>query len=214
MCESNRNAGGLVLTKPRSPIKGMGGPGPLLNGPDVSWLPHCRPGDNQGRDGACAVFAFANWSEIMHRRDISDAECLDVYKKYLRRHGGQFGDGMTFGAAFRAAVDAGWLPGAKGIQRARDLGALREQPLVAGYIVTEAWRRVSASGCLHHEADSRAIGYHAVVIVARGSMGAMPGTGPWIYIENSWGAKWGWRGIGVMSEALHQSMIRKMWRVA
>ena len=187
--------------------------GPLRAGADVSWLPQCRGGDDQGNSGACAVFSMANWAEIMHGKAISDADILDVYLSALKANNLPPRSGLSFGMAFAAAHGAGWLPGARALQAVRDLAALQDQPLIAGYTITDAWYRPSMQGCLDHDpALKDEYGYHAVVIVGYGNLDSIPG-GPWIYIQNSWGLRWGWNGIGVMSEGLHLSLCRELWTI-
>lgn len=183
---------------------------PLRAGADVSWLPRCRVGDDQGREGACALFAMANWSEIMHGREISNQQCLALYAATLRTLGRNDG-GLTFSEAFKAAAGAGWLPGSRGIARVADLRKLPDQPLLAGYVINGAFDQVNdRTGCLDHTAgDSAVRGTHALAIVAHGSINLSEGT--WVYIENSWGLGWGWNGIGVMSEALHRQLCREVW---
>jgi hypothetical protein len=185
--------------------------GPLRAGADVSWLPKCRVGDNQGNEGACALFAIANWAEIMHGREITDRQCLALYAATLKDLGRGDG-GLTFSEAFKAAAGAGWLPGRRGIQRVPNLTRLASQPLLGGYTINAAFDNVSdTTGCLDHTAGGSASrGLHAVAIVAHGSVD-ISDKGPWVYIENSWGVRWGWNGIGVMSEDLHRQICREVW---
>ena len=185
-------------------------PAPVVAGPDVSWIRRCRLGDNQGSNGACAVFAMASWAEIMHGAAISDADCLKVYNQALTDYGLAAGDGLTFEEAFEVASAAGWLPGAQRIDMVLDEARLTEQPLLAGYEITPGWQNPNAAGCLDHAAGSTSLGYHAVCIVARGELNGIAG-GPFLYIENSWGKDWGWNGLGVMSDAFHQGAIRETW---
>ena len=201
--------GGLLLSG--MPQRLAGAAEPLRAGPDVSWLSRCRVGDDQGSDGACAVFAFASWAEIVHGREIPDAECLDVYRQALARAGRTDG-GLTFPEAFGAAALAGWLPGGPGLAPAGDLSELIHQPLVAGYVVTQAWDYVSPQGCLDHAAEGPDRGYHAVVIAAHGVLAGNEGL-PLVYVENSWSLRWGWNGIGVMTEALHRTLVRELWKI-
>lgn len=181
------------------------------SGADVSWLSKCMVGDDQGQEGACAIFAMANWSEIMHGRKISDKECHEVYQATLKRVGRTEG-GLYFSEAFEAANLAGWIRG-KVLAKVHNLDQLINQPIVAGYTINAAWDNVSDEGCLDHsQADTPARGYHAVIIGARGSIDRVPGL-PLVYIENSWGLDWGWSGIGVMTEALHMKLCREMWTI-
>ena len=183
---------------------------PAVAGPDISWSRRCRLGDNQGSNGACAIFALASWAEIMHGNAISDKVCLKVYAEALADYGRAAGDGLTFEEAFEAASAAGWLPGAQRIDMVLDEKRLTEQPLLAGYEVTPGWKATNFAGCLDHAASAKVLGYHAVCIVARGQLNGIAG-GPYVYVENSWGRDWGWNGIGVMSDAFHQNSIRETW---
>jgi hypothetical protein len=198
---------GLILSGRR---RYAAAPTPAATGPDVSWIRHCRLGDNQGSNGACAVFSMASWAEIVHGHAISDGACLTVYNQALTDYGRAAGDGLTFEEAFEVASAAGWLPGAQRIDMVLDETRLTEQPLLAGYEVTPGWQTTNKAGCLDHAAGSKVLGYHAVCIVARGELNGVAG-GPYVYIENSWGRDWGWNGIGVMSAAFHQQTIRETW---
>jgi len=203
-------SGGLIPTPSArftAPIDG-----PLRDGPDVSWLPHCRVGDDQGQEGACGIFAFASWAEIMHARPITDTECVAVYHQALERLDRPQGSGLTFAEAFAAAHRAGWLPGAKRIEAVPDLDEIVTQPILAGYAITPAWDNVSPEGCLDHRAAASPVrGYHAVDIVAHGAIGPDPEAGARVYIENSWGLDWGWKGLGVMADRLHTELIGELW---
>lgn len=183
---------------------------PLRDGADVSWLQRCIVGDDQGREGACSIFAIASWAEIVLGHPISDQACLVAYQDALSQLG-RGDDGLTYEEATQAAVAAGFLPGTAALTPCVDLSFLDEQPLLAAYAVTAAWDRVSSQGCLDHSADAGIRGYHAVPIVAHGELRTQ--SGRWVYIENSWGLGWGWNGIGVMSEGLHRSLIREIWRI-
>jgi len=183
-------------------------PEPLRDGPEVSWLSRCRVGDNQGSDGACALFAFANWAEVMRGVSISDAEILEAYHEALAAEGRARG-GLTFIAAYRYAEAAGWLPGTTGITIVRDLARLAEQPVLCGYEVYPPWNRVGKDGQIKGYAG-QLVGYHAVLIVADGCIRDDARS---IYIENSWGREWGWNGCARMSEAMHRKTCREMWAV-
>jgi hypothetical protein len=185
--------------------------GPLRDGGDVSWLSRCRVGDNQGNDGACAIFTMANWAEVMFGTEIGDHACLALYRAALKRFGRQPGSGLTFGEAYMLASEAGWLPNTKGLMRTLTLAAIECQPILAAYRVTPAWERPNRAGCLDHTSTDAVRGYHAVLIAAHGSMPPSPER--LVYIENSWGLGWGWNGIGVMTEALHRRLNVEMWEI-
>lgn len=189
-------------------------PTPARDGADVSWLDRCRVGDNQGATGACTLFAFASWSEIVHGQSITDEACLEAYRDACARYNIADGKGMTFRRAFRVAQDYGWLPGATGLHRQHNLQALQDQPLIAGYAVTKAWReRYMRNGVLNHSHVFNYMeGYHAVVIVGHGALAAAPGQ-RFVYIENSWGPLWGHQGLGLMSEEMHTRLCKEVWRI-
>ena len=205
-----RRNGGLVLDQSLSAPRFSRS---LRDGPDVSWLHRCRVGDDQGAEGACAIFAFASWAEIVHGYDISDADTLQVYRDTLSELGRPVGSGLSFAEAFVAAHKAGWLPGARGLAQAHDLSALPEQPILAGYRVTPAFDNVNAAGCLDHAADNSIVrGYHAEVVVGHGRLQRFPSL-TLVYKENSWGLPWAWNGIGILTEDLHRELVRELWLV-
>ncbi len=180
--------------------------------PAISYLDRIRVGNDQGNDGACAIFAIASWATVMYPdQRITDADRLRLYADTLRRLGKPQGSGLTPGQAFAACSRAGWLPGCRAIRRVHDLRDLARQPLLASYRIGPPWHRVSRQGCLDHSAPFPPpdAGLHMVVIVASGHITDLPGDG-WIYIENSWGKSWGWNGIGVMEVQLHLAMLHSL----
>lgn len=185
--------------------------GPLRAGADVSWLRRCRVGDDQGQDGACVMFAFANWAEIMRGVDISDKETLLQYQRTLKRVGRTSG-GLTPQEGFVGAKEAGWLPDAKGIRPVRDFAAMHEQPLLGSYRVTPAFDSVNKAGCLNHRASDKSRGLHFMCTVAYGEITGVKG-GPYVYVENSWGEEWGYKGFGLMMEALARRLCRELYVV-
>jgi hypothetical protein len=189
--------GGLVLGTPApQPVD----QGPLQDGADVSWIPRCNVGENQGDDAACSMFAVGNWSEIMFRRSLSSAEMLALYRANAVM------GGLSVPSAFRAAQSAGWMGGRSVCMSTQNLDLLDTQPIIAAYAITEAWDRVNpASGCLDHNPKLTAEkGLHAVVIVAKLD-------GKIVQFENSWGPTWGYHGLGQMDYALHLRLCRGLW---
>lgn len=180
---------------------------PPLSGADVSWLPRCMVGDDQGNVGACTIFALASWSEIMTGRAISNAECVRVYRNACKELG-RGDEGLYFQEAFRFAPKS-WFPGRTKMIKAT-LDHLTDQPLIAGYKVTPAWDKLR-NGVFHHRESSADMGYHAVVVVGRGQIAAAKGR--WVWIENSWGVVWGYKGLGMMTVDLHNSMCRELYRL-
>jgi len=177
---------------------------------------HCRVGDDQGSEGACAIFAMASWAEIRYDKAISNSHCFDTYHKALKTYNRPQGSGLYFHEAFAACKAAGIIRQRTGMFEAT-LDDLYTQPLVAGYTMTRAFDNVSSWGCLDHgnpEADER--GYHAVCIVGKGygPHEAAPSVSPtYIWIENSWGLSWGWKGLGVMTQYVHSLICKQMFKI-
>lgn len=178
-------------------------------GPDVSWLSRCKVGDDQGRDGACVIFALASWSEIMFGGKIPNNVCHYYYMLALKKFKRPYGDGMTFEEGF-SILPSSWFGGRRSILWA-GMDHIKDQPLLAGYEVTAAFDEPNKAGCLNHRAGGHSRGGHAVVIVGRGGLNKFPGE--WVWIENSWGKGWGWKGIGVMSSDLHGRLCSEVWRI-
>lgn len=206
---STSSKGGLVLTAAHPGVL----PVPLVDGDDVSWMPRVIAGDNQGNHNACALFAMASWAETMTGNAISDFDVLAVYMETVQRLCLPENSGLLFKQAFDAAQFAGWIPGNKGLVAVRDMGSLKDAPILAGYAVTGAWEHASTQGCLDHDPALTAVdGYHAVLIVGKGRISTLDG-GPWVWVENSWGWQWGWYGTGVMSDDLHRALCRELWAI-
>jgi hypothetical protein len=190
----------------------MSAPKPLIAGNDVSWIPHCYPGDDQGNVGACSVFAVASWAEVMLQKPIADDACIAAYRaERQRRYGGGDG-GLYTPEALIACVNADIIPSGTTCQRAT-LANLRRGPLIGEYETTVGWHRPNAAGCVDHAANSN-YGRHAVLIVAHGSIGPDPHhLSRIVWIENSWGRRWGHDGFGVMTEGYHARYCGAMWEI-
>lgn len=206
----SREHKGLVLTQTVLPERIDG---PLLAGPDVSWMKGLRVGDNQGNHGACAIFTFANWAERVRGMKITDEECLDVYKRAIRSMALATNSGLTNPQAFRAALSAGWLGGARSLQAAHTLEPLKDQPMIAGFSVTDALRNTNSSGCMDHAASDAVYGYHDMLIVACGRLDqAQPDEEERvIWEENSWGPTFGFKGCCFQRESLFRKICKEMW---
>jgi hypothetical protein len=174
--------------------------GPLQDGADVSWIPRCNVGENQGEDAACSMFAVGNWSEIMYRTNRTAEDMLMLY-----RANAVLG-GLSVPSAFRVAQTAGWVAGRTLCMSVKNLDLLHVQPIIAAYAVTDAFRRVNpASGCLDHNTDlTQEYGLHAVLIVAKKD-------GKIVEFENSWGQEWGFHGLGQMNYEMHLRLCRGLW---
>ena len=195
--QTTERKGGLVLGKG---VPASIDQGPLHDGADVSWIPRCNVGENQGESAACAMFAVANWAEIMFRKNYSSAEMLALYRANAVM------GGLSVPSAFRAAQTVGWVQGRSVCMSTQSLDLLDTQPIIAAYAITEAWDNVdTVSGCLDHNPKLTAErGLHAVLIVAKKD-------GAIVQFENSWGTEWGYHGLGQMEYALHLRLCRGLW---
>jgi hypothetical protein len=191
--------------------------------PDISWIPQVVVGDDQGREGACVLFTYMEWSRIMFpvldpgpMWDRSNAACLSLYIETCSELG-RGDEGLTFEEGFWAAQNAGWLPGRRSIVQVDDLAFLAEQPLLAGYRVTGAIDNVGPHGCLDHAAPLTPVrGLHAMPIVAYGRVEVDSATLRRVICLNHWkiGQKlWGWNGLCMMDETLHHILLSELWRV-
>lgn len=189
---------------------------PLVAGEDVSWMPRAMVGDDQGNSGACALFSMAAWVEIVHGVPISSFDVLAAYRRALASLGRAFGEGLYFAEAFKAAQNEGWIRNSADVvlQAERGLVRLKDQPLLAGYVVTDAFYRADPkSGCLDHDEGIKTeLGYHAVCIIGKGRLDTLPNRS-WVYFENSWSWQWGWNGIGVMGVEMHNRLCREVWAI-
>jgi hypothetical protein len=186
---------------------------PLVDGEDVSWMPRAIVGDDQGNSGACALFSVAAWAEIVHKASISSFEVLKTYRRTLAALGKPDGEGLYFREALEAARRDGWIRNGAVLRPEKGLDRLREQPILAGYVVTDAWYRASLEGCLDHDTALKTeLGYHAVTIIGKGKLETLRDK-QWVYFENSWNWSWGWNGVGVMDIDMHNRLCREVWSI-
>jgi hypothetical protein len=150
---------------------------------------------------------MASWAEVMTGTPVSDHTCIRIYREARdQRYGG--GDaGLTIPQAFLSLTMAGVLPEGCHLRRVETLDSLCLAPLVAAYASTEGWYYPNADGYIH--LDTRRAGWHAVLLVAYGSI---PGDRV-IWVENSWGRNWGKDGFGCMTEAYHLAHCTELWQV-
>ena len=182
--------------------------GPLRDGDDVSWIEKCRAGDNQGQTSACSCFAMANFSEIMTGERISDSDTVNAWKVERMRQSDNLDGGLTIPSAWHAANKARWTEPDQRIERVRDLTSLSEAPIIACYQTTKGWNHPNNSGCIRHS-DTEATGHHAVLLVAHGKI--LDSDDPMVWIENSWGGDWGFKGLGCMTEEYHRRYCKELW---
>lgn len=183
---------------------------PLRSGADVSWIPRCIPGDDQGNIGACTVFAIASVVEAVFGRPISNEACISAYHAERRRRYGGGDGGLYITEALFTSVNAGIAPRGTSVRRTASLDTLIFAPLVAVYRITSGWRDVSSSGCLDHSADTETGDLHAVALV---SHGRIPLDLEIIWNENSWGQSWGYKGFCSMTRAYHLRHLDSLWQL-
>ena len=180
----------------------------------ASWM-H-RPisvGDDQGRHGACAIFSFAEWAELMHGVSITDEDCIRLYKATLQKLGLPSDSGLTFYDAYEACAWAGWLPNTNTIRRTNNLSELNRQPILVGVKVTDALYNVASNGCLDHEASSQTTGYHAMLCLRCGKIEQTGTDTEWVVLKNHWTSGWGYKGMGICTKELFQDLVREMWLI-
>ena len=186
---------------------------PLRSGPDVSWIPTARVGDNQGEDGACVPFALANLHEHLHGVNVFSADILALYRAWLTETNQKPGAGMTVPTGYELVRRAGWLPGTSGVERVSDLSSLTEQPIITSREITQAFYHANTtSGQVDPNSLNEAVlGYHAMLCVAHGVLDGFKGR--WVYDQGSWNETWAHKGICVMSEELHLARCLELWKV-
>jgi hypothetical protein len=222
---------GLILSKPlertfRTP--------PLASGQAVSWLAWARYGDDQGQHGACVPFAFANWAECIGRakpdgiatgkgvvkgieggRNITNREAVDAYYSATE----EVDLGMIFSEGYGLSNRLQWTRGGSYLKAVGDDALLIQQPLLVGMEITEDWTRagnVGGDGKFRKTSSTRSLGYHAVLMLGKGSPPAW-GTGTWVYLLTPWrlddGAPWGWNGVAVLPAEYVADWMREAWAV-
>lgn len=180
----------------------------------ISWLTGLPVGDDQGAEGACAIFACLSWWEAMSEcGHIDDDRKVRIYRDAIRYHGRESGDGLTFREAFAACQRAGYMEDCPGIV-AGTMRDMLEQPLLVAVRVNEALDNPDRRGVLDHSRrarDSRVRGYHAMLAPAVGPRDA---TGvPWLTFEQSWGEDCGDRGIVHARQDVAQEIVTELHAV-
>jgi hypothetical protein len=209
----SRRVGGLALYAQRMPYR-LSAPQLPAGVREVSHLAGLHAGDDQGEEGACAIFAAASLAEWRYRVPISSRRRLSLYAQTLDRLGLPAGSGLTVPQAFDACQRAGWIePGAR--VRWAVPGDLLRQPLIVAVRINRVLDNPSPEGCADH-ADaavrSASRGYHAMLRVAYGVVDGFPAeVGPLYVEENSWGTGYGWRGLVAWQERVADAITVEQW---
>ncbi len=162
---------------------------------------------------SCVGHATANWIEVMlrltHGRQIlGNREQIDGDLIYHRGRElffpDQPGGGLMLSQGFRAAIDLGILPPDTVVVAVpptlRDISqALLTGPMVQGHVISKDWRFAHYSnGALPSRYKPNIFdGAHATLLIGvwvRDNVVMIP-------FLNSWGAQWGWNGVGQMTWA-------------
>lgn len=190
-------------------------PVPDINGEARSWLRRCRVGDNQGQVGACTCFTLGDWREIMEGVEITNDECVALYRQACADLG-QGDEGLTHPQAFAAAQKWGWFKGMK-LLEVNDTAMLAQQPLISGWDVNDTMTNVNYFGCFDHSdaaVNSRIVGGHSLPIVACGQIDP---ANPAIYVheEQHWGLKGGGGNLGIIfqQEWLFNRFCRELYAI-
>ena len=169
---------------------------------------------------SCVGHATANWIEcvlrLTHGRGVlKPREQIDGDAIYERGRemffAGKKGGGLQLSQGFSAAIDLGILPKDTEIVAVEPTlyaisAALIDAPLVQGHVVSKDWQYASFSnGALPGKTRANILeGAHATLAIGiwiRDGKVMLP-------FQNSWGAGWGWNGVGQMTWAQWKDGIR------
>ena len=159
----------------------------------------CIPTDNQENTPFCTAYATAGYIEIKHwqkKHFPKQYPAIDIYAE-TKRIDGYKGDGSWVKFAVEATKNMGLIKGVvkqvpptiKGVKFA----ILEYGACIASFEITNEWNRVSTkTGAIaNYGFNSKLIGGHAVLCCGYSKKG--------VYIQNSWGKKWGHWGFGILS---------------
>lgn len=174
------------------------------------WYQWIVPTYSQAYD-SCVGHGWANWMECMLRRYVDrsiipanrqlNGDTLWMHARNKHWNGVLKG-GIFIPQGFEALVDLGWLPpGALLVEVPAEFdnynAALAETPLVQGHMVTRGWFETISNGCIAHTYErSYKGGGHCTLGISTVIKDTIPFRG----LLNSWGANWGWNGIGLMTD--------------
>lgn len=190
---------------------------PLLPGSaDVRfWSNFAVPADDQGDEPSCVGRAWAGWIECMVRRYVGvhaippgwQIDARAIWKRGRNMFwNGDLKGGLWLNQGLAAAVDLGILPPntipVRIASNWDSIGAaLLQTPCVQAHAVSKGWYASNKeNGCLDHvpAPDAGAHGFHCTLLLER----LTRESAKFYLFENSWGADWGWQGLGLMTEKL------------
>ena len=189
-------------------LRGLLGAAPVQRRTQV-WAPRAEPLD-QGREGACVGFALAGelaaqpWTHT-----VDNAFARSLYE-HARTEDRAMGNRWAAGASLLAGVKACRRLGliseyrwSFGIDDVID-ALIGHGPVVLGVNWYEGMYATGSNGLL--EVSGRKVGGHA--ILAFGYMVHHPVIGgDVVLLHNSWGRRWGFKGVGYMKPAALASLL-------
>ena len=203
----------------RHPTPTMAALGATPVSPYSAWTKYAIPTYSQRYDD-CAGHATANWIEMMIRRHVGrdalkagdqiDGEAIwrRARKMFWPKEPVE-GGGLLLEQGFHAAIAMGILPPDTGVMLVNmDLGMvsrmLRTEPVLQGTAVSKGWNMPNPeNGQIPFDLPNPRAG-HATVIVGV----LMQQDEPYVLLQNSWGAKWGMGGYGLLrGDQWEQSLI-------
>ena len=166
---------------------------------------YCTAIEDQGAKPWCAAYTAAAFAEnVLWRRDgrITQVDPEWIYKWAKKHDGDPDGDGTTLDVVLEALRDHKVFdPGICKVKMvghgrlgtdATDLKAAihRFGCVLGGFNITEEWYDLSRPGVenVTGKKNNTSCGGHAVLVVGYNQAG--------VWIENSWGPKWGRQGFG------------------
>lgn len=159
----------------------------------------CLQSSNQDNTPHCAGFSTAGYIEMKMWKERHYPEQFDgdaIYHEAKKIDGQPNVAGTWLRPAAQAAINLGLIDGEiKNIGRNRDdikCAIHSNWACVAGFEITNEWNMVNGYGIIKNLGNkARLIGGHAVLICGYCDEG--------VYIQNSWGTRWGLWGFALLS---------------
>jgi C1A family cysteine protease len=191
-------AGGLRLDVPYAHHICLSAPSKFMAPRSLDFRDMCIATSDQGATSQCAGYATAgmlevqNWKRDHYPEQVSGTDIYNTAKKLDSLQG----EGTTLFAAAKAAQVLGLTKGEYyEVRNTRnDLKFVIHQNCVCscGFKITDEWNYAASNGTIPDWKDkATTIGGHAVLCCGYNQHG--------VYIQNSWGSKWGLYGFGFLS---------------
>ena len=186
---------------------------PLLPGSAEirGWSEFANPSDDQGNEQSCVGRAWAGWLECMIRRYIAQSAIpvgaqIDAHRIWARGRemfwGGSLDAGLYVHQGLAAMVDLGLVPPDTVPMRVTEESVSMAQvllstPVVWAHMVSQAWYTADpVNGGIAPDIAPSGLGAHCTLYLERL---VQDGNG-WCLLANSWGADWGYYGLGLLRE--------------